>query len=129
MRRWRSGNRERERARNRARYAELAADPEWRREQAAKERKMRRARPKAALVLAAREAPCADCGVQHPPEVMDLDHVRGGKMFTLAQYVVARSDITLEQVEAEIAKCEVRCPTCHRLRHFNERAWRSGQLI
>lgn len=29
--------------------------------------------------------------------------------------------MTIEQMVAyEISKCEVRCPTCHRLRHYHE---------
>ena len=55
--------------------------------------------------------PCADCGVQYPPYVMDFDHVYGEKAFNIA---TARrlSDKLLSEVE----KCEVVCANCHRVR-------------
>jgi hypothetical protein len=55
-----------------------------------------------------------DCGAELPPEVMDLDHVYGDKEFTFG------TNTTIANTEREIAKCEVRCPTCHRLRHYIE---------
>lgn len=77
------------------------------------------------MVTAAREAPCVDCGISLPPQCMDLDHVRGEKAFGLARAPWARllpgfAD-RLEMVAAEIAKCDVRCPNCHRLRHHRSR--------
>lgn len=72
-----------------------------------------------AILDAARTGPCVDCGIQHPPECMDLDHVRGEKKFGMSvPYVKGRR---LESIMAEIAKCDLRCPSCHRLRHHNER--------
>lgn len=62
--------------------------------------------------------PCVDCGVQLPPEVMELDHVRGDKSFGLT-YTALRWK-TVDEVRREIAKCEVRCPNCHRMRHYRE---------
>jgi hypothetical protein len=49
---------------------------------------------------------------------MDLDHVRGEKAFGLSKHRERYS--TFAEMEAEIAKCEVRCPNCHRLRHWRE---------
>lgn len=72
-----------------------------------------------AILDAARTGPCVDCGLQLPPECMDFDHVRGEKRFSLSvPYAKGRSE---EAIMAEIAKCEIRCPSCHRLRHHNER--------
>lgn len=75
------------------------------------------------LVHAAKDNPCVDCGEQYPPEVMELDHVFGPKSFELAAPHTVRClpGLTrLQTVEAEIAKCEVRCPTHHKLRHYWE---------
>jgi hypothetical protein len=68
-----------------------------------------------ALITAAKATACTDCGVQYPAAAMDLDHVRGEKKFGLAK--AARSNRSLDEVRAEIAKCDVRCAVCHRLRH------------
>ena len=67
-------------------------------------------------LLTARNKPCTDCGTQYPPEIMNLDHVRGGKPIR-----VAFTRPSIPALVAEIAKCEVRCPLCHALRHYNEK--------
>lgn len=74
------------------------------------------------LILRLKEVksqPCVDCGRCYPPEVMDLDHI-GDKEFSLTITRVVQPDMTAARMEAELAKCEVRCPTCHRLRHYND---------
>lgn len=68
------------------------------------------------LIMEARSVPCVDCGLQLPWEVMELDHVRGDKSFNLNQATVRRRP--LDVVAAEVAKCECRCPNCHRMRHY-----------
>lgn len=66
------------------------------------------------LVTAAKERPCTDCyGVFHP-FVMDLDHVRGSKSFNCSK--VSHS---IDRVLEEIAKCDVVCANCHRIRTYN----------
>lgn len=73
------------------------------------------------LIHAARAHPCVDCGVTLPPGCMDLDHVRDTKLFNLGQFHKARliPGLTREaMIHEEIAKCDVRCPNCHRLRHY-----------
>lgn len=75
------------------------------------------------LIDAAKDAPCVDCGVQLPAECMDLDHVRGTKAFNLCRWNVAKvpaGTTRMEMLKKEIAKCDVRCPNCHRLRHWRE---------
>jgi hypothetical protein len=45
---------------------------------------------------------------------MDFDHARGAKVAILAKL---RSDkASLSKIDAEIAKCDVVCANCHRLR-------------
>jgi hypothetical protein len=63
-----------------------------------------------ALVNAAKDVPCTDCGIKYPPYVMQFDHVRGDKKFNLAE---AKAIGSKRRVLAEIAKCEVVCANCH----------------
>lgn len=60
------------------------------------------------------QAGCADCGFRGHPRALDFDHVRGVKVSGVAQLCLTAA--TWEDVEAEIAKCEVVCSTCHRVR-------------
>ena len=47
---------------------------------------------------------------------MDLDHVRGGKEFKVSDAVQLAYGVSLERSWAEIAKCDVVCANCHRVR-------------
>ena len=71
----------------------------------------------AEVVRAAKDQPCLDCGERYPPYVMDLDH-RGDKKFNVSQGLRR----PLEEILAEIAKCDPVCANCHR-----ERTWRRLQ--
>lgn len=74
-----------------------------------------------ALVAAIKDQPCADCGVRYPPYVMEFDHVSGVKLRTISEMV--RSGASVESILAEIAKCELVCANCHRVRTAR-RGWR-----
>jgi hypothetical protein len=66
------------------------------------------------LLAAAKAVPCADCGGRFPTRAMDFDHVRGVKRGNVAQMVKdAASPVA---VRAEIAKCDVVCANCDRIR-------------
>lgn len=68
-----------------------------------------------ALIVAAKDKPCTDCSGRWHPLVMEFDHLPGSKKrFTLA--CESRSRLGMSKILAEIAKCEVVCPTCHRIR-------------
>jgi len=56
--------------------------------------------------------PCADCGRILAPVAMDFDHVRGLKF----REVSAMQNFAWPRVLAEIAKCELVCANCHRIR-------------
>lgn len=56
--------------------------------------------------------PCTDCGKEYPSCVMDFDHL-GDKDFTIAS---SKLNLSKETLAAEIAKCEVVCANCHRIR-------------
>lgn len=63
--------------------------------------------------------PCADCGGTFDPVCMDFDHRLGEvKLFTIGNSNGARS---VESILGEIAKCDVVCANCHRIRTFRNR--------
>lgn len=68
----------------------------------------------AELIRSAKARPCADCGGTFPACVMDFDHVRGKKMFTIGDHGHLR--VSPSRVREEILKCEVVCANCHRIR-------------
>ena len=59
-----------------------------------------------------RAHPCMDCG-EGDPVVLDFDHVRGEKLFSVSMGLTDRS---FDSLVAEMAKCEVVCTNCHRRR-------------
>ncbi len=68
-------------------------------------------------VLAAKEGkPCMDCGVVYPVYVMDFDHVRGEKLFEISR--MTKRGFTPMRLAQEIAKCDLVCSNCHRIRTF-----------
>lgn len=69
-----------------------------------------------ALIAAAKDKPCVDCGKQYHPCCMEFDHVRSTKKFSLSK--AARGGFSVAAIVDEIAKCEIRCVLCHRLRHL-----------
>jgi hypothetical protein len=67
-----------------------------------------------AIVDEVKRQPCADCGRSFDPIAMDFDHIgesKTGHVSDLAWVPVSESTL-----RAEIAKCEVVCAVCHRLR-------------
>ena len=72
---------------------------------------------KRALIVKAKSKPCTDCKKRYDPDIMDLDHVRGTKKFGFGR---RWNSHTMSEIEAEIRKCVVRCPICHRKRHLKE---------
>lgn len=71
------------------------------------------------VVRQAKSVPCAECGRTFPPVVMDFDHVRGEKLLDVSQLV--KRTPSLRRLLAEIAKCEVVCANCHRIRTVRRR--------
>ncbi len=70
-----------------------------------------------ALIDELKSVPCADCGVEYPPYVMDFDHRDPNtKLFRVS----SRTHHSTEKLCAEIAKCDVVCSNCHRIRTHNE---------
>lgn len=62
-----------------------------------------------------------DCALTFPYYVMDFDHRPDEvKLFNIAEY--ARLKPSMAQLEAEIAKCDVICSNCHRIRTYERSA-------
>ena len=66
--------------------------------------------------------PCVDCRISYPYYVMDFDHVRGVKHANVMELV---STLSKKRIDQEIAKCEIVCSNCHRIRtHMRKMAKR-----
>lgn len=66
---------------------------------------------------------CMDCGCDDT-RVLEFDHVRGSKKAHVADMI--RNGCSWPVIQAEIAKCEVRCANCHRVKTLDGRgSWRS----
>lgn len=95
-------------ARNRTRH--IANVKTWR--EANPERRAAIAARNRAIIVAAKDGPCLDCGAQLPAAAMDFDHVRGQKTKNVSR-MLGSSVLALQ---AEIAKCDLVCVNCHRTR-------------
>jgi len=59
------------------------------------------------------KTPCMDCKANYPYFVMDFDHVRGVKHKNVAELI---NTLSKKKIDEEIAKCEIVCSNCHRIR-------------
>lgn len=59
--------------------------------------------------------PCVDCG-NKDVRVLEFDHVSGIKKGGVARLV--SNACSLETIQKEIDKCEVRCRNCHQIKTF-----------
>ncbi len=76
---------------------------------------MRRQRATLEWLRDLRRVPCMDCGAIFLPHVMDFDHRNPSeKSFSLAAEKVLLKSRKL--LEIEVAKCDVVCANCHRIR-------------
>ena len=71
------------------------------------------------------EHPCVDCG-NTDPRVMEFDHVRGTKKYNVSEMQNQRH--TVKALMEEIAKCEVRCANCHRIKTFKQYQWHKTDM-
>lgn len=97
-----------------------AANHERRRADAQRRRQVSRQK-----VAQIKSQPCADCGVSYPWYVMDLDHVHGEKVMDVSSMI--DNGASWRRIEAEIAKCDVVCSNCHRIRTHQRRGTRNGE--
>lgn len=76
-----------------------------------------------AFIRSTKNRPCQDCGNRYPPEVMEYDHVpgRGEKLFALSNPPYL-ADVYMAR--REMAKCDLVCANCHRVRTTSRRGTR-----
>lgn len=60
---------------------------------------------------------CADCGYKADAVALDFDHVHGEK-----EFAISMSKRSIEAILEEVAKCDVVCANCHRIRTRDRRA-------
>lgn len=64
---------------------------------------------------------CADCGTKDA-DVLEFDHIeQDNKDRTIAQLI--NDGLSWPNIMLEIAKCEVRCANCHRIRTAKQFGW------
>lgn len=73
--------------------------------------------PKQVFVNAIKAAtPCTDCGRFFPAVCMDFDHLPGSDKVADVAQMANGTQYSLAAIEREIAKCEIVCANCHRIR-------------
>ena len=74
-----------------------------------------------------KSVPCADCGESFPPCAMDFDHRNPRtKKFTIG--TALKNCFSLEKLLEEIAKCDIVCAVCHRIRTHLPRSERRTRV-
>ena len=58
---------------------------------------------------------CSDCNGKYPFYVLDFDHTHGNKVANIGQML---DYFSIEDIMKEVAKCEVVCSNCHRIRTY-----------
>ena len=65
-----------------------------------------------------KESSCTDCGESNHL-VLDFDHIGDNKYKCISTMVY--ESYSVETIQKEIDKCEVRCSNCHRISTYNRR--------
>jgi hypothetical protein len=76
------------------------------------------------VMLIKSKSVCADCGLQYPPVCMDFDHTGSDKVRDIS--VLVTQGASIAAIDAEIAKCELVCANCHRIRTARRGDWFAG---
>ena len=103
----------------RRRYRDRSSDPEWR-SQHAKRGYAYVQENRAMLDQIRRERGCIDCGTRSGE--LHFDH----RPNTTKLFNLGRPHYSKEVLLAEVAKCDVRCNSCHSRRHGIERGGLNG---
>ncbi|HEY6540341.1 MAG TPA: hypothetical protein VIZ18_05360, partial [Ktedonobacteraceae bacterium] len=71
--------------------------------------------------------PCVDCG-ETDIRLLEFDHVRSHKAANISRLLTQGRNWSI--IEAEIAKCEIRCANCHRKRTSERDGnwWRTSEV-
>lgn len=74
-----------------------------------------RSRKNREKIIDLKRRPCSDCGQTFHPYIMEFDHRDPA---TKTHNVSAIHWLDLKNIKAEIAKCDLVCANCHKLRTF-----------
>lgn len=67
-----------------------------------------------------KERPCIDCGLKFPPYVMDFDHKdKSTKKYNISLML---NNQGWKIIKEEVAKCDIVCANCHRIRTYKNLA-------
>lgn len=77
--------------------------------------KRRKQRLRRDVIWTAKSKPCMDCGQTFHPVCMDFDHRPGETKIEPVSHMLSTSG-SIPKMLAEIAKCDVVCANCHRMR-------------
>jgi hypothetical protein len=83
-------------------------------------RKRENGRRQARMLDAMRAKPCMDCGGAFPPAAMDFDHREPATKRYAVTRMIGRAGTS--RILEEVAKCDIVCANCHRLRTFRRRS-------
>jgi hypothetical protein len=71
-------------------------------------------------------AACIDCG-ESDPIVLEFDHIAGKKRYDISRMIYIGAAIA--SLEAELAKCVVRCANCHRRKTARSGYWKGSPRL
>ena len=83
-------------------------------------KKRRKAEGKACVQEHLKTHPCIECGETNPI-VLDLDHRDPTEKHGSLADLTTRKHWSVERILAEIAKCDVRCANCHRIKTHRDK--------
>jgi|SRR3990172_334668 len=120
MRKWRSRNPEKAKAKDRDYYQRnkekvKASNRDYRSRNLEKVQATKHERRD--LIRNLKAKPCVDCGGLFHFSAMDFDHVFGEKLFGIG----TSGARTLKSILAEIEKCDLVCSNCHRVRTWKRK--------
>jgi len=67
------------------------------------------------LLISLKSGPCVDCGHTFHPAAMDFDHRESSPTNRSIGNMKYNS---IETILEEVAKCDLRCANCHRVKHL-----------
>jgi hypothetical protein len=73
----------------------------------------------ARMLLEIRSVPCPDCGKTYSPYAMEFDHRDPATKVHGVTSMIGRASVA--GILAEVAKCDVVCANCHRMRTYRRR--------
>ena len=83
-----------------------------------REKNIKRRNGLISFVIALKQKPCMDCGVQYPPYVMDFDHRDKRTKAAGINQMINLHSYSKDKILAEINKCDLVCANCHRIRTY-----------